>query len=156
MTPHALMIRNTRKLRGWSQQTLADAAGVTAATISRVERGLTGASDEVLRRVACALGVGYDDVCRTPQTLAKAAAAPRVVPAPTSPEAEFFYYTPEEAAEFLPVTYWWLKREVTKRAIPFTKARGRILFTAPQVLTIRAMFDVRPLAESEPVQRRSA
>jgi transcriptional regulator with XRE-family HTH domain len=50
-------LREYRRLRAFSQQELADAAGVGRNTISRIERGETGAHGRTLRRLAQALSV---------------------------------------------------------------------------------------------------
>ena len=50
-------LREFRRLRAFSQQELADAAGVGRNTISRIERGETGAHGRTLRRLAQALSV---------------------------------------------------------------------------------------------------
>ena len=49
-------LKELRRLRAMSQQELADAAGVGRNTISRIERGETGAQGRTLRRVAEVLG----------------------------------------------------------------------------------------------------
>ena len=46
-----------RRLRAMSQDELAEESGVGRATISRIERGETGAHGRTLRRLAAALGV---------------------------------------------------------------------------------------------------
>jgi transcriptional regulator with XRE-family HTH domain len=46
-----------RRLRALSQEELAEESGVGRATISRIERGETGAHGRTLRRLAAALGV---------------------------------------------------------------------------------------------------
>jgi transcriptional regulator with XRE-family HTH domain len=51
-----------RRLRAMSQQELADAANVGRNTISRIERGETGAHGRTLRRLAAALGVGVEEL----------------------------------------------------------------------------------------------
>jgi transcriptional regulator with XRE-family HTH domain len=50
-------LKELRRLRAFSQQDLADAAGLGRNTISRIERGETGAHGRTLRRLAQALGV---------------------------------------------------------------------------------------------------
>ena len=50
-------LKELRRLRAMSQQELADAAGVGRNTISRIERGETGAQGRTLRRMAEVLGV---------------------------------------------------------------------------------------------------
>ena len=55
-------LKELRKLRALSQQELAEAAGIGRATLSRIERGETGAHGRTLRRLANALGVGVEEL----------------------------------------------------------------------------------------------
>jgi transcriptional regulator with XRE-family HTH domain len=55
-------LKELRRLRAYSQQDLADAAGVGRNTISRIERGETGAHGRTLRRLAKALEVGVEEL----------------------------------------------------------------------------------------------
>ena len=57
-------LKELRKLRALSQQELAKAAGIGRATLSRIERGETGAHGRTLRRLAQALGVGVEELVR--------------------------------------------------------------------------------------------
>ena len=58
MTPIRLRVRELRDVRGWSQDHLAELAGVRQATISKLESGdVTSVRLETLERVANALGV---------------------------------------------------------------------------------------------------
>ena len=57
-------LRNLRRLRALSQEELAEESGVGRATISRIERGETGAHGRTLRRLAKALGVGVEELVR--------------------------------------------------------------------------------------------
>ena len=52
-----LRLREARVARGLSQDALAARAGVSASTISRLERGKTRARPHVARRLAVALGL---------------------------------------------------------------------------------------------------
>ena len=58
-------LREFRRLRAFSQQELADAAGVGRNTISRIERGETGAHGRTLRRLAQALSVDVAELVLT-------------------------------------------------------------------------------------------
>ncbi len=58
-------LRELRTLRAFSQQDLADAAGVGRNTISRIERGETGAHGRTLRRLAEALRVDVAELVKT-------------------------------------------------------------------------------------------
>jgi transcriptional regulator with XRE-family HTH domain len=55
-------IKTLRRLRAMSQEELAEESGVGRATISRIERGETGAHGRTLRRLAKALGVGVEEL----------------------------------------------------------------------------------------------
>jgi transcriptional regulator with XRE-family HTH domain len=57
-------LKELRRLRALSQQELAEESGVGRATISRIERGETGAHGRTLRRLAGALGVGVEELVR--------------------------------------------------------------------------------------------
>jgi transcriptional regulator with XRE-family HTH domain len=50
-------LKELRRLRALSQEELAERSGVGRNTISRIERGETGAHGRTLRRLARALGV---------------------------------------------------------------------------------------------------
>ena len=58
-------LRELRRLRAFSQQDLADAAGLGRNTISRIERGETGAHGRTLRRLAQALSVDVAELVLT-------------------------------------------------------------------------------------------
>jgi transcriptional regulator with XRE-family HTH domain len=57
-------LKALRRLRAMSQQELADAADVGRNTVSRIERGETGAHGRTLRRLVDALGVGVEELVR--------------------------------------------------------------------------------------------
>ena len=61
-------LKELRTLRAFSQQELADAAGVGRNTISRIERGETGAHGRTLRRLAQALRVDVSELVQTEPT----------------------------------------------------------------------------------------
>jgi len=58
-------LKEFRRLRALSQHELADAAGVGRNTISRIERGETGAHGRTLRRLAQALSVDVAELVLT-------------------------------------------------------------------------------------------
>ena len=58
-------LKELRQLRALSQQELAEAADVGRNTISRIERGDTGAHGRTLRRLADVLGVDVAELVRT-------------------------------------------------------------------------------------------
>jgi transcriptional regulator with XRE-family HTH domain len=55
-------LRHLRRLKGWTQQELADAAGVALDTISDLERGAREPRPHTMRRIAQALGVRIQDI----------------------------------------------------------------------------------------------
>ncbi len=55
-------VKELRKLRAMSQQELAQAAGVGRNTISRIERGETGAHGRTLRRLAAFFAVDVSEL----------------------------------------------------------------------------------------------
>ncbi len=57
-------LRTLRRLRAMSQEELAEESGVGRATISRIERGETGAHGRTLRKLAGALSVGVEELVR--------------------------------------------------------------------------------------------
>ncbi len=57
-------LKELRRLRAFSQQELADASGVGRNTISRIERGDTGAHGRTLRRLAEALRVDVAELVK--------------------------------------------------------------------------------------------
>lgn len=63
-----MRMRELRRLRALSQQELADESGVGRATISRVERGESGAHGRTLRRLAGVLDVDVSELVRIEDT----------------------------------------------------------------------------------------
>jgi transcriptional regulator with XRE-family HTH domain len=57
-------LKELRRLRALSQQELADSAGVGRNTVSRIERGESGAHGRTLRRLAGALGVDVAELVK--------------------------------------------------------------------------------------------
>jgi transcriptional regulator with XRE-family HTH domain len=57
-------LKELRRLRALSQQELADSAGVGRNTVSRIERGESGAHGRTLRRLAGALGVDVSELVK--------------------------------------------------------------------------------------------
>lgn len=55
-------MRVWREYRGLSQQSVADAAGVSKTTISEIESGRKSGSIQTLKRIAQALNVDLDDI----------------------------------------------------------------------------------------------
>lgn len=67
-------VRQRRKAQGLSQHELAVAAGLVVTTISDLERGVSGGSDQTKIKVAHALGVEVHDLFAYPP-LTEAAAS---------------------------------------------------------------------------------
>lgn len=191
MTANGTAIRALRQVQSLSLRALADLAMTSASQLSRIERGKSGAGDELLTRIAEALNVPEDDITRgeavsTKELVApqdadsdvvpdeasldvipeqtdsadapkpRAKKTPREVPYPGTPAGELFHYTPEEAARFLPWSALQLKRRAYARQVPFNDGAARVSFTGRDIREISDMTAVRPLTETEPVQRRSA
>ncbi len=55
-------LKTLRRLRAMSQEELAEESGVGRATVSRIERGETGAHGKTLRKLARALGVDVSEL----------------------------------------------------------------------------------------------
>ncbi len=75
MTDTATAIRTLRTRRAWSQDHLAAAAGVSARTIQRIERGRPAAAETAIA-LAAALEVPVSDLWEPPGQPAAAPAAP--------------------------------------------------------------------------------
>ena len=59
-------IRSARLKSGQTLADVADSSGVPVATISRIERGLSGGSFDKITKIAAALGRTFDDIARPP------------------------------------------------------------------------------------------
>jgi transcriptional regulator with XRE-family HTH domain len=70
---HYSIVREIRKILGWTQPTLANRIGMTAVTIARIESGSLKASHKAALRIAVTTGVRYPDILANkrgvPQTL---------------------------------------------------------------------------------------
>ncbi|CAJ1004533.1 MULTISPECIES: helix-turn-helix domain-containing protein [Bacillales] len=56
-------IRSFRKLKGYTQQTLADKMGVSLSFVGSLERGTRTPTEPVLRKIASTLQVDYEELC---------------------------------------------------------------------------------------------
>lgn len=56
-------IRAFRKLKGYTQQSLAEEMGVSLALVGAVERGTKVPSERVLRKIASTLQVELEELC---------------------------------------------------------------------------------------------
>ncbi|WP_139492536.1 helix-turn-helix domain-containing protein [Brevibacillus dissolubilis] len=56
-------IRAFRKLKGFTQQTLAEEMGVSLSFVGTLERGTRIPTENVLRKIANTLQVDYDELC---------------------------------------------------------------------------------------------
>lgn len=67
---------------------------------------------------------------------------------PLDPELRL--YTDEQAAELLGRSTWWVKEQVRKNAIPFTRVGRFARFSADQIREIRASSEVTPVSRRRP------
>ncbi|MGW6420635.1 helix-turn-helix domain-containing protein [Streptomyces sp. NPDC055055] len=173
MTPNGTAIQALRKVHSLSLRALADIVDTSASQLSRIERNKAGASDDLLDRIAEAFDVPVADITRgdalsiteatpegtveiPPQGSKKRTEPEREVPYPGTDEGAVFHYTPNEAARFLPWSGLQLRRKAYAREVPFNDGGSRVTFTGLDIREISAMTAVRPLAETAPVQQRSA
>ena len=56
-------IRAFRKLKGYTQQSMAEELGVSLAFIGSLERGTRMPTEPVLRRIASILRIDYEELC---------------------------------------------------------------------------------------------
>jgi len=56
-------IRSFRKLKGYTQQTLAEKMGVSLSFVGSLERGTRKPTEPVLRKIASTLQVDYEELC---------------------------------------------------------------------------------------------
>ncbi|QQE74635.1 helix-turn-helix transcriptional regulator [Brevibacillus composti] len=56
-------IRSFRKLKGLTQQSLAEKMGVSLSFVGSLERGTKTPSEPVLRKIASTLQVDYEELC---------------------------------------------------------------------------------------------
>jgi transcriptional regulator with XRE-family HTH domain len=55
-------VRAFRKLKGYTQQELADSVGISLAVLGAVERGNRPLEDQILNKIANVLGVTVDEL----------------------------------------------------------------------------------------------
>ncbi|WP_379164085.1 helix-turn-helix domain-containing protein [Paenibacillus sp. sgz5001063] len=55
-------VRAFRKLKGYTQQELADSVGISLAVLGAVERGNRRLEDQILNKIADFLGVAVDEL----------------------------------------------------------------------------------------------
>jgi transcriptional regulator with XRE-family HTH domain len=56
-------IRSFRKLKGYTQQSLADKMGVSLSFVGSLERGTRKPTEPVLRKIASTLQIDYEELC---------------------------------------------------------------------------------------------
>ncbi|MFY0546311.1 helix-turn-helix domain-containing protein [Brevibacillus sp. H7] len=56
-------IRSFRKLKGYTQQSLAEKMGVSLSFVGSLERGTRKPTEPVLRKIASTLQVDYEELC---------------------------------------------------------------------------------------------
>ncbi|UED83103.1 helix-turn-helix domain-containing protein [Streptomyces profundus] len=150
MTPNGTAIRAIRTVRRLSLRDLARLTGLDRGHLSRLERGLAGASEVTLQRIASTLGVPISDLLRNDDDPAVEAVPGREVPPPGSPEGELFHYTPEEAAKWLPWSASWIRRKARVREFPHNRGGGQITLTGRDIREISAMTAIRPAPAPPP------
>ncbi|KWX79188.1 helix-turn-helix transcriptional regulator [Paenibacillus sonchi] len=55
-------VRAFRKLKGYTQQELADSVGISLAVLGAVERGNRRLEDQILNKIADVLGIAVDEL----------------------------------------------------------------------------------------------
>ncbi|WP_281290743.1 helix-turn-helix domain-containing protein [Streptomyces sedi] len=158
MTPNGTAIRAIRVVRRMSLRQLARLTDLDRGHISRLERGLAGASEASLHRIATVLEVPVADLLRADDEPPPPPRPERDVPAPGTPDGELFHYTPEEAARWLPWSARWLRRKARLREIPHNRGAGQITLTGRDIQEISTMTAVRPTPDEhgEPPDRSPA
>lgn len=58
-----IRIRSFRKLKGYTQQSLAEAMGVSLSVVGALERGTRKPTESMLRKIAITLQVDYEELC---------------------------------------------------------------------------------------------
>jgi len=56
-------IRSFRKLKGYTQQSLAEQMGVSLSVVGSLERGTRVPTEPLLRKIASTLQVDYEELC---------------------------------------------------------------------------------------------
>ncbi|MGO0058705.1 helix-turn-helix domain-containing protein [Brevibacillus fluminis] len=56
-------IRSFRKLKGYTQQSLAEEMGVSLSVVGALERGTRKPAESILRKIAITLQVDYEELC---------------------------------------------------------------------------------------------
>lgn len=130
MTPNGTAIRAIRAAQQRSIRDVADAAGISTAYLSEVERG-RDASDDVIARIAQALDVPQDAITREGITV-------------TEDDANLRLYNKQQAAQLLGMSVSWIKKAVAARSIPCTFVGGQIRFTAAHLRAITEAGEVVP------------
>ncbi|MFE5021650.1 helix-turn-helix domain-containing protein [Streptomyces sp. NPDC056690] len=146
MTPNGIAIRAIRRLRQLRLCDLAHLADLHPSYLSRVERGLAGASKGTIRRLAAALAVSPADITRGAD-MAEEATPQTEIPAPGTEAGAYFHYTPEQAAQWLPWAPRVLRMKARAYEIPHNRGGGRISFTGLDIREISQLTAVRPLSE---------
>ncbi|WP_147472821.1 XRE family transcriptional regulator [Streptomyces triticirhizae] len=152
MTPNGTAIRAIRVVRRMSLRELARLTGLDRGHLSRLERGMAGASEASLHRIALALEAPVDDLLRAEGDPAPPPPPGRQVPAPGTPEGELFHYTPEEAARWLPWSASWIRRKARLREFPHNRGGGQITLTGRDIEEISTLTAVRPEHAEPPDQ----
>lgn len=148
VTTNGATIRALREARNWSLRALAKQTRLNHSYLSRLERDLARASEETATRIAQVFEVPLTSITQgeTVSTATITAETQRV-PAPGTEAGAYYPYTPEQAAEWLPMSARVLREKAYKREIPHNTGGSRITFTGLNIREISDMYAVRPISE---------
>jgi transcriptional regulator with XRE-family HTH domain len=155
VTPNGTAIRAIREARQIGLRALAHLTDLNRGYLSRLERGLAGASADTIRRIATALAVSPADITRG-DTVSTTDQVEQEIPHPTSPEGQIFLYTPAQASKFLNSAPLTIKRRMYARLIPYTPTDKGHRISGRQICELIASAEVRPLAETKRDRRKTA
>lgn len=90
-------------------------------------------------------------------TAPKATKKPRIrkvviregIPNPFTPEGEYFCYTPDEAAQYLPFGARKLIQMAYRREVPRVDGGNRTWFSGLNIRAITLQFTVKPISETK-------
>lgn len=150
MTPNGTAIRAIREAQKLSIKGLAHLTGLDRGHLSRMERGLVGASPEALTRIATALDVTPADITRgdTVPTKDQIKESPALVPIQGTPEDELRRYTPEEVVQMQLLPFRSarsLRDKAHARELYHHRDGGRVTFTAEDIRRNSAMGARQPI-----------
>jgi len=102
-------VREARQAHGWSQQTLAERAGVSRRMLAAIEGEESNVSLATLGRIAAALEIAFAELVREPSAPGKRGAGPQVVAwKGKSPESQAVLLLSAEARRNVELWQWSL------------------------------------------------